>query len=370
MFKEFLRRNKFDSYITLLTFTILFLGFIIFFSASLGVMARYEAKFYAIVQNQFMFGILLGSLAFFSAAFFPQKIIKNFSPFIFLVAIILCALTLVPSIGISHGGARRWIEIFGFSFQPSEILKYSSILFLSAFYSHFHSQFNNWKFRILPALLVSSTVFLVLKEPDLGTSTIILAGIFGIFFLINAKLKDILIIMLCAVPVFVGFYNFYPHAKERVNTFLYPEKNTSDQNYQANQTKISLGSGGIWGDGFGKSTQKYHYLPETVGDSIFAVIGEEFGFVGSLFILLLIISLASRLLFLSYGVRDPWEKGVLSGTGIIILTQTFLNTGSASGAIPFTGVPLPLISHGSTSIIITMAMLGLCAQIHTRTVEH
>jgi cell division protein FtsW (lipid II flippase) len=209
-----------------------------------------------------------------------------------------------------------------------------------------------------------------LKEPDLGTSTIILAGIFGVFFLVNAKAKDILIILLFSIPLFTGFYMYYPHAKERVNTWIFPEKNSSDQNYQANQTKISLGAGGLWGDGYGKSTQKFHNLPEPIGDSIFAVIGEEFGFAGSVLVLLIIIILAYRLIYLSTFFRDPYHKGVLSGTGIILLTQTFLNAGSASGAIPFTGVPLPLISHGSTSIIITMGMLGLCAKISTRKYLH
>lgn len=366
MLKNWKPHFKIDPFIAILTFSILIFGFAIFFSASLGVLARYEIKFYNTVQNQFLFGILLGSLAFLIGSVLPSKFFKTISPFVFIVGVILCILVFVPGIGFEHGGAKRWITLLGITFQPSEILKYSSVLVLASFYSFFHDKFEDWKYRILPALCAAIFVFLVLKEPDLGTSTVILSGIFGVFLIVNSKLKDISIIFLFALPVFFGFYMYYPHAKERVNTFFSPDKNTSDQNYQANQTKVSLGSGGWIGDGYGKSTQKFHYLPEPIGDSIFAVLGEEFGFVGSVIILLLVLSLAFRLFYLSYFLRDPFPKGVLVGTGIILLSQTFLNAGSASGAIPFTGVPLPLISHGSTNIIITLGMLGLCAQLGAR----
>jgi cell division protein FtsW len=370
MIKSVSNKIRVDTFTAILTFGILLFGFTIFFSASLGVLARYEAKFYGTIQNQFFFGLLLGSVAFIAGTLIPSKYFKNFSPVFYIVGVILCLLVFVPGIGFEHGGAKRWLVVAGFSFQPSEILKYASVLLLSAFYSFYHENFESWKYRILPAIITGIFVLLVLKEPDLGTSTIILSGIFGVFFIVNAKWKDLIVILLFAIPLFTGFYMYYPHAKERVNTFLFPEKNTSDQNYQANQTKISLGSGGIWGDGYGKSIQKFHNLPEPIGDSIYAVIGEEFGFVGAMIVLLIIMLLAGRLIYLSYDLRDPFPKGVLAGTGIILLTQTFLNAGSASGAIPFTGVPLPLISHGSTSIIITMGMLGLCAQLGARKYFH
>lgn len=367
---NFFSKIRIDTFTTILTFGILFFGFIIFFSASLGVMARYEAKFYGIIQNQFFFGILLGTLSFLVGALMPPRFFRNFSPLIYITGILLCVLVFVPGIGFEHGGAKRWILIGSFSFQPSEILKYGSVLILSAFYSFYHQNFNDWRYRVLPAIIVTSFVLLVLKEPDLGTSTIILAGIMGVFLMVNAKVKDVFILSLLAIPVLIGFYMYYPHAKERVNTWINPEVNSSDQNFQANQTKISLGSGGLWGDGYGKSTQKFHYLPEPIGDSIFAVIGEEFGFTGSVLVLIFILSLSLRLIYLSTFSRDPYDRGVLAGTGLIILAQTFLNAGSATGAIPFTGVPLPLISHGSTNIIITMGMLGLCAKIGHRKYVH
>lgn len=370
MIKHTLSKFKFDPYITILTFSILLIGFSIFFSASLGVLVRHEAKFYGIIQNQFFFGIILGSLAFFVGTFLPNKVFKYLSPLIFLVGVFLCVLVFVPGIGIEHGGARRWIELFGIRFQPSEVLKYASVLLLSSFYSYFHDRFSSFKYRILPILILIGFTMIVLKEPDLGTTTIILAGILGVFISVNAKIKDVMVISIIAVPIFIGFYLFYPHAKERVNTFFFPEKNSSDQNYQVKQTKISLGSGGLWGDGYGKSIQKFHNLPEPIGDSIFAVAGEEFGFAGSVSILLLILILSYRLLYLAHYIRDPFPKGVLSGTAVVICAQTFLNAGSASGAIPFTGVPLPLISHGSTSIIITMGMLGLCAQLASQKILH
>ncbi len=370
MLKTWKPSFKIDPFVTILAFSTLIIGFAIFFSASLGVLARYEIKFYNTVQNQLFFGVILGSISFILGSLIPSKFFKILSPFLFFIGIILCVLVFVPGVGFEHGGARRWITLASITFQPSEVLKYSSVLILATLYSIFHDKSEDWRYRIIPVISVAAFVFLVLKEPDLGTSTIILSGIFGVFFILKAKAKDLLIILFFAIPVFIGFYMYYPHAKERVNTFFSPEKNTSDQNYQANQTKISLGSGGWFGDGYGKSTQKFHHLPEPIGDSIFAVLGEEFGFVGSATILLLILVLSFRLFYLSYQLRDPFPKGVLVGTGTILLAQTFLNAGSTSGAIPFTGVPLPLISHGSTSIIITMGMLGLCAQLGTRKYLH
>lgn len=375
MIKNYFKKIKFDPYITILSFTLLILGFAIFFSASLGVMARYEIKFYNIIQNQALFGILLGSIAFFIGILFPQNFLTKLSPFIYFASIILCILVFVPGIGVEHGGAKRWISLFGLSMQPSETLKYASIILLGSVYANFilinkndfKLEFKNLlyhRFTIIFILLLG--VLIILKEPDLGTSTIILSGIFSVFFILRAKWQDILILICIMLPILLAFYTFYPHAKERVNTFIFPEKNSEDQNYQVKQTKISLGSGGLWGDGYGQSLQKYHHLPEPVGDSIFAVLGEEFGLVGCVIILLLIFSLGVRLIYISQFVRDPFGKSILIGTGTVILVQTFLNAGSSSAAIPFTGVPLPLISHGGTSIIITMYMLGLCAQISAK----
>jgi cell division protein FtsW len=367
---EYFKNHKTDSITNVLTFTLLILGFLIFFSASLGVMARYESKFFGIIQNQFLFGICLGSIAFVVGAYIPKKLVKLLSPFIFLASVLLCILVLIPGIGMAHGGARRWIEIGTFSFQPSETLKYASILFLGWYNSKFLNYLSDFKYRIFPiALLFISTIF-VLVEPDLGTTSIILAGIASSFFLTSAKVKDMAILFAVIIIGGITFYFTFPHAKERVDTFLNPNQNTLNQSYQAKQALISLGAGGAFGDGYGKSIQKYHHLPEPVGDSIFAVLGEEFGFVGVLVILILIISLCFRLIIFSGNSRDPFVKSVLVGTPIIILAQTFLNAGSVSGATPFTGVPLPLISHGSTSIIITMCMLGFCSQLVSDKIMH
>ncbi len=383
--KHFSGKIKLDSYITILTFTLLFVGFAIFFSASLGIMARHEAKFYNVLQNQALFGIVFGSIAFFIGAIFPREYLKNLSPVIYLAGIVLCLLVYVPGIGFEHGGAKRWIAVGGFSMQPSEVLKYASVMLLGAIYTwqqnlKHHSvnllQNNKINFssiwqiilhhRFTPIVFLLIGVAIILKNPDLGTSTIILSGIFAVFFVIRAKWSDLLIVISLLSPILIIFYLLNPHAQERINTFVSPEKNTGHQNYQVLQTKISLGAGGLWGDGFAQGVQKYHHLPEPIGDSIFAVIGEEFGFFGVILILLLVIALGYRLIYISLSVRDPFGKAILIGTGTVILVQTFLNAGSSSATIPFTGVPFPLVSHGSTSIIITMCMLGVCSQISAK----
>jgi cell division protein FtsW (lipid II flippase) len=206
--KNYFKKVKLDSYITILTFALLLLGFAIFFSASLGVMARQEAKFYAIIQNQVIFGVLFGSIIFFIGALFPKDYIKNTSPLIYLIGIILCILVYVPGIGFEHGGARRWVEIAGFSMQPSEVLKYASILLLGALYTwqenlkanrNYPNEFSLqyiWQVvlhhRLTPVVILTSFVGIVLKNPDLGTSAIILSGIFSVFFVIRILVDSLI----------------------------------------------------------------------------------------------------------------------------------------------------------------------------------
>ena len=356
-------KTKVDKYIFGFTIFYLIVGFLMFFSASLGVMARNEEKFFNILSNQFFFGILLGSLSFIIGIFIPYKFWKKTSYFIFIIATILCALVFAPGIGFYFNGSYRWISIFGFSFQPSEIFKYSSILALATFYGKYYKSISDYRYRILPVIAIALLSIIVLVEPDFGTTSIILAGAFGVFVAVAAKIKDVVIGVMLFIFCLFAFYLYYPHANERISTFLNPTTDLLGKSYQLNQGLISIGSGGLTGYGYAQSAQKYYHLPEPVGDSIFAVIAEEFGFVGSIFLIILLLSLSLRILFLGFLSNDIYYKSILTGVAVVLSSQSFLNIGSISGAIPLTGVPLPLVSHGSTSMILTLGMLGICAQI-------
>lgn len=339
-------------------------GFLMFFSAALGVMARYEAKFFNVINNQFFYGLCLGMIAFLVGILIPYKVWQKAIFILLPLTTILCLLLFIPSFGVEINGSKSWLSVFGFQFQPSEIVKYLNIIFLAAYYQYFYTQKDkNALHRLLPLGITGLTTGLVFLQPDAGTGAIIMAGVVGVFFLLAAKWRDILVVLGLAIIGGLLLYTLLPHVSDRINTFLNPENDTLGMSYQTNQAAIAIGSGQIFGEGYNQSLQKYHYLPEPIGDSVFAVIGEEFGFLGSTLTILMILLIGLRLLYLSYEIDSTFERGVLAGTGIIFLAQSFLNIGSITGATPLTGVPLPLVSHGSTSLIITLGMLGICAQI-------
>lgn len=357
-------RFRFDG---ILTFSILgytLFGFVMFFSAALGVMLRYEAKFFNVINNQFFYGLCLGLLAFTVGILLPYKIWQKLSFVLLPLVMLICALVFIPSLGIEINGSKSWLSIFGFQFQPSEVLKYVNILFLASYYHYFYTQKDKTTLhRLLPFGIVGVATAFIFLQPDYGTGAIISAGVVGVFFLLAAKWRDLLAIAALVAIVGLAGYTFLPHVSDRINTYLHPETDTLGTSYQINQAQIAIGSGKIFGEGYNQSLQKYHYLPEPIGDSVFAVIGEEFGFLGSLLVLSIILLIGLRLLYLSYTIESTFERGVLAGTATIFLAQSFLNIGSISGATPLTGVPLPLVSHGSTSLIVTLGMLGMCAQI-------
>lgn len=358
-----LNKIKFDSVLLVLILLNIVFGFLVFFSASLGVMARYEAKFYGILNNQFFYGICLGLISFILGIIIPYKLWQRLAYFIWPIALLLCVSVFIPQIGYAHGGAKRWIDVFGFNLQPSEILKYANIFLLGSIYSYYKDFFHSFKHRIVPVLMLFLASLVVLIEPDLGTTSVLIAGIGAIFLGTVAKWQDIVVVGVFLSICIISFFLIFPHARERLQTFNNPDKDVLGSDYQIRQNLISLGSGGWFGFGYGQGTQKYLHLPEPVGDSVFASLGEELGFFGSIIVLFFALFINLRILYISYFIKDFFAKSVLIGTSVTLLAQTFLNIGSVSGAIPLTGVPLPLISHGSTALIFTLGMLGICTQI-------
>jgi cell division protein FtsW len=354
---------KVDRYIFFTTLAYALFGFAMFFSASLGVMVRYEDKFYAVVNNQFFYGLLLGLTAFILGAYVNFNIYKRLSYFIYGFSFFLCLLVFIPGLGIEIKNSTSWLSLFGFTFQPSEILKYASILFISYFYCIYQKRTEDFKYRLFPIAILSLSTLAVILQPDMGTAVIIITGIAATFFILAATPRDMIIGSLAVFIVLAVAYFALPHISSRVQTFFSPSSDTLGGSYQINQAAIAMGSGHIFGEGYDQGTQKYHNLPEPIGDSVFAVVGEEMGFMGSMLIILFILFICFRLLYLAQMSPDIYIRGVLTGTAVIILTQSFLNIGSITNAIPLTGVPLPLVSHGSTSLIITLGMLGLCSQL-------
>tara|TARA_Y100001970_G_C14252707_1_gene873025 strand:- start:1806 stop:2906 length:1101 start_codon:yes stop_codon:yes gene_type:complete len=293
--------------------------------------------------------------------------IKNIYRYAYLFFILsLLLLISVEIIGVLGKGATRWIRIFGFSIQPSEIVKITIIMALAKFYHEV--KFENIKkisYLFFPFLILIIPFFLVIIQPDLGTSlSILLLGIL-ILFLVGIRIwKFILgfLITLISIPVLLQFVK--PYQKSRIISFLNPESDPLGQGYQLIQSKIALGSGGITGKGFLQGTQSYlEYLPEKQTDFIFTLIGEEFGFLGSIFIILIFLLIISICYFVSIKSSHTFGKIVAIGVGSNLFIYVFMNIAMVSGLMPVVGIPLPLVSYGGSVMLSVMISMGLVLNV-------
>ena len=292
------------------------------------------------------------------------KIIYKYSYLLFILSLVL--LISVEIIGVLGNGATRWIKIFGFSIQPSELVKVTIILALAKFYHDL--KFENIKkisFLFFPFLILTIPFIFVVIQPDLGTSlSILILGVF-ILFLAGIRLWKFLLgftVIIISIPLFLRFIK--PYQRDRVISFLDPESDPLGQGYQLIQSKIALGSGGGTGKGFLQGTQSYlEYLPEKQTDFIFTLIGEEFGFLGTIFIIFLFILLIGVCYFISIKCFHVFGRIIALGVASNIFIYVFMNIAMVSGLMPVVGIPLPLISYGGSVMLSIMISIGLVLNV-------
>ncbi len=343
-----------------LTAVLVAVGVFVFFSASLGVLAKSQHEFYAMMISQLALGLVGGAIALIVATKIPTKFWRNNATIFLIVSIGLTALVFVPHLGVMHGGARRWISIFGFSFQPVEFLKIGFIIYFAAWLSWAKKRTESPIYGILPLTgLIAAVASVLVFQPD--TKSLILMSATGILmlFLSGAKMKHLLIFGGVIVIAFIIFALRTPYLSERVATFINPASDPSGSSYQLQQSLIAIGSGKMWGKGFGQGIQKFTYLPEPQGDSIFAVICEEFGFVGGAIIVVLYVLFVMRGLWIARRTDDRFSGLLATGLVILITLQAFMNIASITGLFPLTGVPLVFMSQGGTSLLVSLASVGI-----------
>jgi cell division protein FtsW len=362
--------EKVDKTLLITIIVLLVSGLIIFGSAALGVLAVNEVKFYSVIKTQLVYALIGGSFALWLGAYIPYTFYKKYVYGIFGTALFITALVFVPFLSRYHGGAHRWIDLGPLSLQPSEGLKFSFVLFVAFWCSTYRSKFKNWKYGLLgymvPALVVS---LLLLAQPDFGTYLVIMTASFITYFVGGARKKHIQTLVVSGIIGVLLLIAVRPYMLERVKTFFNNTHDPRGSSWQLNQSLIALGSGGLTGRGLGQSIQKFNYLPEPIGDSIFAVLGEELGFFGALYILILYGIVGMRGYIIFNEVDDQFGRLLALGIVIIILAQATLNIGSMLGILPLTGVPLPLVSHGGTALMVALFELGVLLNI-SKTRQH
>lgn len=359
-----MREKKVDRFFLIIVFLLIFGGMAMFVSASLGMLVRNSNTFYSVLFSQLVLGFGLGFIGMYFGFKINYKFWRKYAFYLFFATILLTAAVFIPNFGWSHGGAQRWIQIFGYSFQPVEFLKFGFVIYFAAWLSWAKGRVQNLKFGILPLCVMLAVIALILfKQPD--TKSFILISLTGVsmLFISGVPWKYLVGVILGGVFV-LGVLVFYkPYIQERIKTFLDPSQDPRGSSYQIQQSTIALGSGGTFGRGLGQSVQKFNYLPEPQGDSIFAVLGEELGFLGAFITIFFYMLFTMRGFRIANNSPDLFSGLLVSGIVILIILQSFMHIASVTGVFPLTGVPLPFMSHGGTSLMMELAALGIVLQI-------
>lgn len=355
---------KVDKPFLAITTILIIAGFFIFSSASLGLLAKQSSNYSSVAFSQTILGLFLGTLAMIVASRMDYKHWKDWALYIFIAAIIINILVLVPSIGFMHGGARRWIMLGGVSFQPSEFLKFAFIIYFAAWAENMKGKMSTLQWGFVPLMILLGVCGgLLLLQPDTDTFLIIVISGIAMFITGGGRWRYVFTLALIGVIGLSFLVVTRPYVKKRVMTFLNPTADSLGASYQIQQSLIAIGSGGLFGRGFGQSVQKFTYLPEPVGDSIFAVAAEEFGFVGSVGLLTIFLLFATRGLKMASRVPSTFGRLVVVGIVIMIISQAFVNIGAMLGVLPLSGITLPFVSHGGTSLFISLFEIGIVLAI-------
>ena len=357
-------RQRIDKPLALLIAILLLGGCMIFVSAAFGLLGRGFSSITSVAFNHLALGVGGGITLLLIALNINYRHWRKFSPYIFGLALIGMLLVFVPGLGFEHGGGQRWIVIFGVSFQPSEFLKLAAIMIAASYYSAIRtkSETFTWGVGGLAAILAAPVILLVL-QPDIGTLGITCISVLSVFFAAGARARDMAIILCVALVSLAVLAYVKPHVQERIVTFFNPALNQQAEGYQITQSLIAIGSGQFFGRGFGQSVQKFTYLPEPMGDSIFAVAGEELGFIGATIIVFLFLALALRGYAVAARTTDLFGGLLAVGISTYLAGEAFVNIAAMLGLAPLTGVPLTFISQGGSAMLISLLSAGILLNI-------
>ena len=358
--------SKLDFVLLTLFLVLGFFGLLILSSAS----AHFSDSIYgnpsAIFNRQFFY-FILGVIGLFACFFVPLNFWSSYDRLFITFGILLLFSVFIPGIGIEVNGANRWIRIAGFGLQPSEIMKFLSILYISCYSVRRIKEIQtHWLGFFRPALIIVSIISIILIQPDLGSSAVIFISVLGVLFVAGVKIQQFLVVALLGVVAIMMMIIFVPWRWERIISFIDPWSDPWGSGYQLTLSLMSIGRGDWFGVGLGQGLMKMGYLPDAHTDFIFSVIVEEMGILGGFVIISLLFGLSFRIFFI--GRESLLRKNFFGfyfsfGVALLLGLHTFINVGVSSGLLPTKGLTLPLISGGGTNLIIVCLMIGLILRI-------
>ncbi len=356
------KRNKIDLPLLVITVALVGFGILMVYSASsYGAEITYGNKYYYMFKQ--MIGAVLGFMAMFALTFIDYNFLRKIRYIILAVSYVLLVLVFIPGVGVENYGARRWINLPFFTLQASEISKFAFIIFTASYMAKNHGKMNTFR-GIIPILVVGlSTCVLIILEPNMSITICMGLLMFAMMFVGGARIKHFIFIALPLVAAVVVLILIEPYRLSRLMAFIDPWKSPLGEGFQLIQSLYSLGSGGLFGLGLFNSRQKYLFLPFSESDFIFSIIGEELGLFGCLAVISAYVFLIYRAVKIAQQSNDRFGCYLASGVAAIIAIQVLVNIAVVTGSIPPTGLPLPFISAGSSSLIVFCASIGILQSV-------
>lgn len=355
--------GKPDYVLALTVFLLSVFGVVMIFSASVVTSQEYFGNSHYFAYRQII-SLIIGLILMVVAYSIDYRFWKKIALPLFLASLLLLVAVFFPGIGKQFGGAHRWIGVGNQVIQPSEIVKLTFLIYLAFWLEKKGEGVRDFSTGFLPFIfLIGVLGFLIMSQPDLGTLSVIAITAVVIFYISGARYTHLAIGGASALAILAILIKAAPYRMQRLTVFLNPNSQTLGAAYHVNQALLAVGAGGLWGLGFGQSKQKYLYLPQAHTDSIFAIIAEELGFVRSTLVIGAYIFLANRGLKIAKNAPDHFAKLLAAGITTWIVVQAFINIAAMLSLLPLTGIPLPFISSGGSSLIFTLFAVGILLNI-------
>ncbi|QWC24390.1 stage V sporulation protein E [Bacillus haikouensis] len=358
-----LKKSTPDFILIIVTLTLLAVGLIMVYSAS-AVWADYkfdDSFFFA--KRQLLFAAV-GVFAMFFIMNVEYWTWRNWAKVLVIICFVLLVLVLIPGVGVLRNGSRSWIGVGAFSVQPSEFMKLAMIAFLAKYLSENQKYITSFRKGVLPSLLLVFTAFgMIMLQPDLGTGTVMVGTCVVMIFISGARVMHFALMGLAGLAGFAALVVSAPYRIKRITSFLDPWEDPLNSGFQIIQSLYAIGPGGLFGLGLGESRQKFFYLPEPQNDFIFAILAEELGFIGGTFVLLLFALILWRGIRIALGAPDLFGSFLAVGIVSMIAIQVMINVGVVTGLMPVTGITLPFLSYGGSSLTLMLMAVGVLLNI-------